>query len=155
MQLASIENQPHLFQVIIDHFPGGVSIFNRELDMVACNRAFRELLDFPDEIFAEGLPNFHALALFNAKRGEYGPGDPEALAFQSCERARSMKPHVFERTRPGGRVLEIRGAPLPEGGFVSIYVDISDRKRAEVDAIRTRNVFSRGTGQLAVWRPRA
>ena len=116
-------------------------MFNKDLEMVACNRALRELLDFPDELFTNGLPSFQTLIRFNARRGEYGPGDPEVQVSQACERARAMKPHVFERIRPDGKVLEIRGAPLPEGGFVSIYVDISDRKRAEAEALQTASYF--------------
>jgi signal transduction histidine kinase len=141
MELNSPERMPKAFQTIIDHFPGGITLFNRDLEMVASNKVLREMLDFPDELFANGLPSLKTLLLFNARRGEYGPGDPETLAEQSFERARGMKPHVFERTRPNGSVLEVRGEPLPEGGFVSIYVDISDRKRAEAEALRTASYF--------------
>jgi signal transduction histidine kinase len=141
MELNSPESMPKAFQTIIDHFPGGVTLFNQNLEMVASNKVLRELLNFPDELFANGLPSLKTLLLFNARRGEYGPGDPEALAEQGFERARGMKPHVFERTRPDGSVLEVRGEPLPEGGFVSIYVDISDRKRAEAEALRTASYF--------------
>ena len=42
----------------------------------------------------------------------------------------------FERTRPDGRVIEVRRNPVPGGGFVLIYSDITERKRAE-EAIRT------------------
>lgn len=142
---------PEKFQTIIDCFPGGVSIFNAKLEMVACNQAFIDLLDFPADLFTDGLPSFHALVLFNAKRGEYGPGDPAVQAIEACERARNMRPHVFERTRPGGKVLEIRGAPLPDGGFVTVYTDISERKRAEAEAIRAgieRDVSRTGLAQV-------
>jgi signal transduction histidine kinase len=141
MQTQSNEGLSPTFQTIIDYFPGGVSMFNSELEMVACNQIFRNLLGFPEDLFKNGLPPFRDLALYNAKRGEYGPGDPEAQADVSCERARSMQPHVFERTRGEGQVLEVRGSPLPGGGFVSIYVDISDRKRAEAEALRTASYF--------------
>lgn len=142
---------PEKFQTIIDCFPGGVSIFNSRLEMLACNQAFRDLLDFPGELFVAGLPSFHTLVLFNAKRGEYGPGDPDVQAKEACERAHNMRPHVFERTRPDGKVLEIRGAPLPDGGFVTIYTDVSERKRAEAQAIRAgieRDVSRTGLAQV-------
>ena len=42
----------------------------------------------------------------------------------------------FERTRPDGRVIEVRRNPVPGGGFVLIYSDITERKHAE-EAIRT------------------
>lgn len=123
-------------QEIIDFLPSGVTRFDRELNMVMCNRKFRELLDFPDALFERGLPSLHELATFNAERGEYGPGDPQALAAAVVERARRREAHVFERTRPDGRILEIRGNPLPDGGFVTIYTDITERKRAEEEARR-------------------
>lgn len=124
-------------QAIADFLPSGVSLFDSDFNMVLCNRIFRELLEFPDRLFADRLPSLGDLALFNAQRGEYGQGEPEVLAAQVVERAKERKPHVFERERPNGRILEIRGNPLPDGGFVSIYTDITDRKRAEHEARRS------------------
>ncbi|OHC64226.1 MAG: hypothetical protein A3H93_14105 [Rhodocyclales bacterium RIFCSPLOWO2_02_FULL_63_24] len=126
----------HTLQTIIDFLPSGITMFNVEQQMVVCNQTFRTMLEFPDSFFADGLPSLRELALFNAERGEYGAGDPQVIADQVCERARGMQPHVFERQRPNGNVLEIRGAPLPGGGWVSIYTDITDRKRAEHEARR-------------------
>jgi diguanylate cyclase (GGDEF)-like protein/PAS domain S-box-containing protein len=111
-------------------------MFNAEQQMVVCNQNFRTMLEFPDSLFADGLPTLRDLALFNAERGEYGEGDPHAIADQVCERARTMQPHVFERQRPDGTILEIRGNPMPTGGWVSIYTDITERKNAEREAQR-------------------
>jgi PAS domain S-box-containing protein len=124
-------------QAIVDFLPSGVSLFDRDFNMVLCNRIFRELLEFPEHLFTDRLPSLEDLALFNAHRGEYGPGEPANLAAQVVERAKERRPHVFERERPNGRILEIRGNPLPDGGFVSIYTDITDRKRAEQEARRS------------------
>jgi diguanylate cyclase (GGDEF)-like protein len=124
-------------QAIVDFMPSGISLFDRDFNMVLCNRQFRELLEFPDSLFEAGLPSLGELALFNARRGEYGAGDPEQLAVSVVGRARLREPHAFERKRPNGRTLEIRGNPLPDGGFVSIYTDITERKRAEEEARRS------------------
>jgi signal transduction histidine kinase len=125
-----------LIHSVIDHLPSGISMFDADLRMVACNRQLRTLLDFPDSLFEPTLPTLYELALFNARRGEYGPGVPEVLAQDVCSRARSMQPHVIERQRPNGVVIEVRGVPLPTGGFVSIYTDITERKHAEKEAKR-------------------
>lgn len=131
-----VEHNLHVLQTIIDYLPSGITLFGADLKMVACNELFKTLLSFPEELFEQGLPGFYDLVLFNARRGEYGPGDPTVLAAAALERARSMQPHVFERTRPDGTVLEIRGQPLPAGGFVTIYTDITARKRVEEEARR-------------------
>lgn len=129
-------------QTIIDFLPTGITMFNAEQQIVICNQNFRTLLEFPDSMFENGMPFLHDLAIFNAKRGEYGPGDPQALAEQVCARARAMQSHVFERQRPNGTILEIRGEPLPGGGWVAIYTDITDRKRNEENLRRVKNMMS-------------
>lgn len=120
-----------VLRVVLEDFPVGVTVFDAELRMIACNARFKELLAFPDEIFAAGLPNMADLARFNARRGEYGPGDPEDLARQVVRRAQAMEPHRYERTRPDGTVLEIVGRPIEGGGFITTYADVTERHQTE------------------------
>ena len=122
-------------QSIIDNLPCGVTLFDPDLNMVACNALFQRLLDFPPQLFSGKQPNLYDLALFNAQRGEYGPGPPHELAAEVTKRAHAMEPHHFERTRPDGTVIEIQGIPVADGGFISTYTDITKRRRAE-EALR-------------------
>lgn len=129
---AALERQTAQMKTIIEHIPGGVSLIDSELHFIVANRELQKVLDFPDSLFASGWPSLYEVALFNARRGEYGPGDPASLAMAVVERARNNPAaHCFERTRPNGRTIEVRGAPLPDGGFVTIYTDITERKAAE------------------------
>jgi diguanylate cyclase (GGDEF)-like protein len=130
-----------LLQTILDNLPSAVSLMDKDLNLVAWNAELKRLLDFPDELFEPDAPNLHKLVLFNARRGEYGPGVPEEQANAIIERARKMEPHVFERTRPDGTALEIRGQPLPGGGFVSIYTDMTQRKRTEEEIRHAASYF--------------
>ena len=54
------------------------------------------------------------------------------------EASRAGTPHVFERIRPSGQVIEMRGQALPGGGYVTSYSDVTDYKRAE-QALRDVN----------------
>ncbi|BAL26817.1 EAL domain-containing protein [Azoarcus sp. KH32C] len=125
------ERQTRLLQTIIDNIPGGVSLIDGNLQLMACNEELKRLLDFPPELFANGLPPLETLFRFNAQRGEYGPGDPDQIVAELLERARHPVAHGFERRRRDGTVLFVQGRPLPDGGFVTIYTDISARKRDE------------------------
>ncbi|MCK9260648.1 MAG: EAL domain-containing protein [Azoarcus sp.] len=118
-------------RTIIDNIPSAVSLIDEDLQVIACNDQLRRLLDFPDSLFAAGLPSLESLLRFNAERGEYGPGDPEQITQELLERARRAEPHHFERLRPGGMVLDIQGSPVGNGGFVTIYTDITERRRTE------------------------
>ncbi|TVT46800.1 MAG: PAS domain S-box protein [Denitromonas halophila] len=120
--------------VLMDNLPVGVALVDDAFTVRIFNRKARQLLDFPDSLFASRMPTLRELFLFNAQRGEYGDGDPEVHADALVERSRKREPHQFERDRPDGSVLDIRGEPLPGGGFVTIWTDITARKRAEREA---------------------
>ena len=114
----------------LEHLAQGFSIFDRDLRLAACNRTFLELLDFPDEMGQLGRP-LSDLFRFNAERGDYGPGAIGTLVAERMALAKQAQPHCFERVRPNGTVIEIRGQPLPSGGFVTTYTDITERKQSE------------------------
>ena len=124
---------------ILDHSPAGIAIFDADLQLVAVNRLLIGWLDFPMDMFEGGMPSLEQLTRFNAERGEYGPGDPEVLTAERMALARLGQPHRFRRARPDGRTLEIIGEPLPGGGFLSIYTDVSDNQRVEAE-LRERSV---------------
>jgi diguanylate cyclase (GGDEF)-like protein len=118
-------------EAVVENFPGGICMFDRALRMVVCNTRLKTMLDYPDELFEEGGPTLEELFRFNAGRGEYGPGDADSLVRQRMRLVRAREPHAYERTRPNGTVVEVRGIPLEDGGFVTTYVDVTERHRAE------------------------
>lgn len=123
--------QNNVLTTIIDNFPGAISLFDVDLHLAAYNEQFKKLLDLPETLFEKSELHFEDLIRFNAQRGEYGTGEVEETVRTIVARARNFQPHKLERIRPDGTALEVRGMPLPGGGFVSIYIDITERKRAE------------------------
>jgi PAS domain S-box-containing protein len=125
-----LANKSALLLATIDTIPGGVSVFDANLNLVAWNAKFFEMLEFPRSLSVVGTP-FSALIRYNAERGEYGPGNIDKLIEDRMAIARRFEPHRFERTRPDGKVLDIRGTPMQSGGFVTIYLDITELKARE------------------------
>ena len=128
-EIAGLRSRLRMLEAVIDHFPGGILLTGRDLRVVLCNAQQRELLEFPEEMFTVGSPSLGELFRFNALRGEYGPGDINSIVAGKLEQVSRRIPHVFERTRPNGTVLEVRGSPLPEGGFVTTYLDVTEQRR--------------------------
>ncbi len=114
----------------IAHLGQGVSIFDEDLNLIAFNENFFELLEFPESL---GTPGTSLAEFFriNAERGEYGPGNVEEQIRERMILARRFEPHLMERTRPNGVVIEVHGIPLPQGGIVTTYTDITARKKVE------------------------
>ena len=130
--------------VLLEHVPLGISLVDRDLNVVLANRTMLELLDFPPALFQDPahLPTLQDLTRFNAERGEYGPGDPAQLTQERMALVRQGLAHQFVRQRPDGRVLQVTGVPLPDGGFVSIYSDITAQQQAQ-DALREQALYLR------------
>lgn len=120
-----------VLQTLIENMPCGVSLLDRDLRLLASNAEFRRVLALPDALFDKDVLTLHDILLFNAQRGEYGPGDPHEIAEFLVSRTRDPRNHNFDRVRPDGTVLQIMGQTLPDGGFVTLYNDITARKEAE------------------------
>jgi C4-dicarboxylate-specific signal transduction histidine kinase len=128
---AELAHKAALLEQVVRNVNQGISFVNADLVIDLCNEKFGELLELPAALCQPGTPLIEVFR-YNAHRGEYGPGDPETLAQMRIAIARQRLPHQFERTRPSdGKTLEIMGRPTPDGGMVSTYSDISERKDAE------------------------
>lgn len=132
-----LEQTRDMLRTLIEHIPAGITMVDKELRLLAWNDRLKEILDFPQELFEQPVVTLESLFRYNVARGEYGTSeDPETIVRGLIERSLSFEPHVFERTRPNGRVLHIQGQPLATGGFVTVYTDITERKHSEAEIKR-------------------
>lgn len=156
-RLQALEHENLLLRAVVDNFPGGIALTDKDLRLVFCNEKLRVMLDYPKSLFAFGNPSLEQLFRFNANRGEYGPGNIEQHVATRMELVRQQTAHVYQRVRPNGTRLEVRGVPLPAGGFMTTYVDIGHQaarpgpaeQQSDVDPLTGLNKGSIFEKQLA------
>lgn len=109
-----------------------LSIYDSDLRLAVCNRRFKEMFALPDRLVTPGA-RFDETIRYIAESGEYGPiEDIDEFVDSRVEQALAFVPHYLERTRANGQVISIEGAPLSQGGWVSVYTDITRTKRVEL-----------------------
>jgi PAS domain S-box-containing protein len=126
-----------LLEAMMENMPQGISVVDADMRLVAWNRRYVELFQYPPELVRAGRP-IADLIRYNAARGWCGPGDPELHVEKRLRHMRAGSMHLSERRRTDGRVIEVRGQPLPDGGFVSTFNDVTTYKHVE-DELREIN----------------
>jgi signal transduction histidine kinase len=125
-----LARQSALLQATLDNISQGLSVYDRDRRLIAFNQHFLRMLGLPPEFARIGL-RFEDFVRWNAERGEYGPGTPEQHIASRIELVTKPEPHYIERRRPDGTVVDIRGNPMPGGGWVTTYTDVTERKKFE------------------------
>jgi len=119
-----------LLQSAIENASEGISIVDSDLNLVAWNQKYIDLFDYPSELVYQGSP-VGDLIRYNVLRGLCGVGKVKQQVDKRLAHLRNGSPHSSEREHSDGRVIRIEGNPLPGGGFVMLFSDITAYRQAE------------------------
>ena len=108
-----------MLQGAIENITQGISVVDQSLKLVAWNRRYLELFNYPDGLISVGRP-IADIIRYNAERGLCGPGEAEVHVARRLHWMRQGRAHTSERLFPNGRVIELIGNPMPGGGFVTV-----------------------------------
>ncbi len=146
-----VRTQAAKLDAIVKGMPDGILVVDKNFQLVEWNAHFPEFAGVPSEILRMGLDLSDVLRA-QAAAGEFGPIDIDAEVERRMALLRSGgSTGVIERSRPNGNTLELRRSLLPEGGFVTLYTDISARRHAEAQSRQAQKMEAVGhlTGGVA------
>jgi signal transduction histidine kinase len=119
-----------VLEAALENMSQGICVVGAELQLVAWNSPYARLFDYPPELLQVGRP-VAELTRYNVDRGMIGPGDSEQRVQRRLTHMRAGTRHLSERRFPDGTIVEIRGNPMPGGGFVATFTDVTAFRQAE------------------------
>ena len=119
------------FDAIVAGMPDGLLVIDGELRATGWNQHFAEFVGVPEAMLTVGL-HISDILRTQALAGEFGSVDVETEVARRVALIETWKPGgTVERRRPDGRVMELRRSPMADGGFVTLYTDVTARHQAE------------------------
>ena len=129
-----------VLEAALENMSQGISVIDSELRLVAWNRRYAERFDYPPHLLRVGVP-IGELVRHNLERGLLGPVELDRELERRLAHMRAGTPYVAERRFPDGAVVEIRGNPMPSGGFVATFTDVTAFRVAEAELKRANETL--------------
>uniref|UniRef100_UPI0018E01B8B PAS-domain containing protein n=1 Tax=Roseomonas rosulenta TaxID=2748667 RepID=UPI0018E01B8B len=129
---------------VLEALPHGICVWGPDQRVALFNGAYTQLMEGAPLQVGDTLED---VIRRRAAAGEYGPGEVDAVIAR--ERARDLsRPQERRRRRANGTALDIRTAPLPDGGHVSVVTDITALWQAEEEARRRASLLETAMGSM-------
>ena len=118
-----------VLEAALENMSQGISVVDADLRLVAWNGRYAELFGFPAGMLRVGMPIAEASAW--ALREVAGIDVSDVALRRRLAHMRAGTSHLSERVFPDGSTIEIRGNPMPGGGFVATFTDVTAFRQAE------------------------
>ncbi|MBT3787118.1 MAG: PAS domain S-box protein [Alphaproteobacteria bacterium] len=148
----ALAQEKETLDLTLENIDQGITMYDADLTIVLANGQVAEMQNVPKSLLLPGARLEDGFR-YNAQQGEYGPGDVEEQVEKRMELARKFEAHHFERIKPDGTVIEVRGKPVPGGGIVTTYRDVTTKKRAEEQISKLSGAVEQSSAAMVITDP--
>ena len=128
---AELSEQKRLLETIFDNMNDGLSVFSAKGTLVAWNSGYQTLFDLSDDDLSVGMSINQVQSLINQGQHKNLNLENQQVHMDEVNVSRHLRFQSFERHFDSGKIIEFRSKPMPEGGFVTLYTDLTERKSVE------------------------
>jgi signal transduction histidine kinase/CheY-like chemotaxis protein len=137
---ADLRFNQRVLEAALQNMSQGICVVDADLRVVAWNRRYAELFNYPQGLLVVGRP-VADLMQHSIAAGVIGAGDVEQRVQRRVAHMRAGTPHLSERRFPDGSVIEILGNPMPGGGYVATFSDVTAFRHAEQSLTRANETL--------------
>src|SRR6188472_2296172 len=139
---AAIQCNREILQTALDHVRQGIAVFDKNLHLVCWNRQFGEILALPPQLTRVGTPLDHLLR-FHAEHGAADRDVADVFVRERLARYVASSEPFLERFAERDLVMEVRANPMPDGGIVTTFTDITPSVKAAEELERANESLER------------
>lgn len=129
----SLRFSRQLLAATFENLPSGISVIDADLNIVAWNSGYIDLFGYPPGLVRVGVPVADLIRFNIARAG----GDIEAQVERRLVRLRARQPYVSDNVRSDGRIIKLVGGPMPGGGYLTSFTDITGEAEVREELERT------------------
>ncbi len=129
---AEARRRAAMLDSILENVPHGVCVWGPDRRVTLFNHAYVEVMNGAPLAIGDHLAD---VIRRRADAAEYGPGEPNQVFTEQMGHD-IARPQVRRRQRPNGTTVDVRTAPLPDGGHVSVVTDVTPLMEAENELLR-------------------
>jgi signal transduction histidine kinase len=135
LDLLRISQQLHAknghFDVALNNMIQGLCMFDKDQRLIVCNRRYLELYGFSDDVVKPGILLVEIMR-YSASLGNYTAEEAERAISERQKRSSLQQRMTIKQRLKDGRVIAVMNQPMPDGGTIATYQDVTETERYQV-----------------------
>lgn len=119
------------FNEALNNMIQGLCMFDADQNLIVCNQRYLQMYGFSPDVVKPGI-KLHEIMEYSVSIGNYTAEDAEKAKAARPDHARSRTRSTLKQYLRDGRVIAVMHEPMPSGGSIATYQDVTEAERREI-----------------------